>query len=218
MEQGKLPRLTKSQLERFREFLVYVGRAESLTDAEEITNSWAKCKEQFFQVIVSFELNYSEKQQNRLIRRFSLGSIFAVYRVNDEPEEANQIYDKGHLSSNFISDKASDSPFLANCISDKVVDSVDLPNQIYDKGLLGDDEWLSNQIYDKVDNEGGEPSNQIYDKGQVRGKQKEPLKVPFLLRLDNGQHEKLKALGGNTSEHIRQAIGLYLDSVQNQTV
>lgn len=218
MEQDKLPRLTKDQLKRFQKYLVESGAASSLTQARKVTESPERLNKYFMQLIEKYKKDGNVLQLKQLAYRFKLRDIFEPYGLYDDEKEANHTHDKGHVSPNCISDKVSDSQPLANCISDKVFELVDLPNQIYDKGLLADDKGLSNQIYDKVDSEGVEPSNQIYDKGRVRGKQKEPLKVPFLLRLDSGQHERLKGLGGNTNEHIRQAIGLYLDSVQNQTV
>lgn len=45
---------------------------------------------------------------------------------------------------------------------------------------------------------------------RVRGKGKKPKKVMYPVRLDQEQLNQLKELGGNVSNHVRQAIKEYL--------
>jgi len=49
-----------------------------------------------------------------------------------------------------------------------------------------------------------------YRKNIPRGKGKKPSKVLFQIRLEQTQVDGLKALGGNSSAHIRAAIDEYL--------
>lgn len=55
-----------------------------------------------------------------------------------------------------------------------------------------------------------ETQNKGLSPKRVRGKGVKPVKVMYRLRLDQVQVDGLKALGGNSSAHIRLAIDEYL--------
>lgn len=195
MEQGKLPILTKEQLKRFQNFLIEIGFVKTQVRARKVTETPRKCRQVFFQVLEYIEIKLSESDICELVKRFSLADVFDLYSVDDNQEKSNHTHDKVCFSS-----------ALENHIHDKaLVSYADDSNHTHEKSVDIDTK-LSNQIHDKSEN----LVNHTHDKKPVRGKQKSPRKVRIDVMIDKVQHDRLETLQGNTSQHVRQAIDLYL--------
>lgn len=195
MQQGKLPILTKEQLERFRNFLVEIKYVNTPVRARKVTKSPRKTRQVFFQVLEYIDIKLSESDIYEFLEFFAVVDIFDLYRVDDDQEKANHTHDKSDYSlvlSNHTHDKA---PL---CFAETL-------NLTHEKKAVTDSP-LSNHTHDNPIN----LANHTHNKRSVRGKQKLPRKVRVDVMIDKEQHARLGTLQGNISRHIRQAIDLYL--------
>lgn len=93
-----------------------------------------------------------------------------------------------------------------NCVHDKDISEQNLPQCVHNKDSI-QNEPESVCVHDNAMNEQN-TTNRVYKK---RGKQKKPVMQHYPVRLPVESLERLKALEGTTSGHIRKAIELYLN-------
>jgi hypothetical protein len=178
----EVPKLTHEQLKRFRRWLVDARCYPSYQKAIKATDSHVKCRA----VFIKFAPYVGDFEVEGIM------DIAEAYMVYDYTPSncGSDLLIQPDIEPNRICDKVDLVFNEANCGADLIVE---IPNRICDLPI--DSLIEPNRICKKP-----------------RGKQKAQTMRPLLVKLPIDTIERLKALDGTTSEHIRQAIDNYLNT------